>query len=474
MATGTIQRRIVTPSAGMTRIRFGGSATATTFALSARSAPGSPVSVGGQPTGRDRALRVGHRRLAVHHDRSGVRETMGRQEWQDAYDASPKRDADFETMSGIPLAPLYAPAAEADLPAEIGWPGQYPYTRGVHPSMYRGRLWTMRMFAGFGTADGHQPALQGDPALPAATGCRPPSTCRPSWAATPTTRSPLGEVGKCGVAVDTLADMDDLFAGIDLGEVTTSMTINSPAAIMLAMYVAIAEDARAPSRARLGGTLQNDILKEYQAQKEFIFPPRPSHAAGRRHRSRSRTAEMPRWNPVSISGYHIREAGSTAAAGAGLHAGQRLRLRRGGHGGRASTSTSSRRACQLLLQRPHRLLRGDRQVPRRPPHLGPLDARALRRHRRAVADAALPHPDRRRVAHRPAARDQHRPHRHPGAGRRAGRHAEPAHQLHATRRWPCPPRRRPASRCAPSRSSPTRPASPTWPTRSAARGSSRG
>jgi len=235
---------------------------------------------------------------------------MGRQEWQDAYDTSPKRDADFETMSGIPLEPLYASDPDADLPDRIGWPGQYPYTRGVHAGGYRGRLWTMRMFAGYGTAtdtnrrfreilaaggDGLSTAFD----MPTLMGIDSDDVMA------------LGEVGRCGVAVDTVQDMADLYAGIDLERVTTSMTINAPAAIIWAMFVANATEHGA-TRRNLGGTLQNDILKEYQAQKEWVFPPRPSMRLVA-DTIEFATAEMPRWNSVSISGYHIREAGSTAA-----------------------------------------------------------------------------------------------------------------------------------------------------------------
>jgi methylmalonyl-CoA mutase N-terminal domain/subunit len=227
----------------------------------------------------------------------------GREEWEQAYSTSPRRDADFETMSGVPVEAVYGPDG-----AEL--PGQFPYTRGPYASMYRSKLWTMRLFAGFGTAEDTNARFReilragGDglstafdlPTLMGRDSDDPHS---------------VGEVGKCGVAVDTLADMEDLYAGIDLGAVTTSMTINSPAAMLLAMYVAVAE-AQGVERARLGGTIQNDILKEYQAQKEFIFPPRPSMRIVT-DMVRFCTAEMPRWHPISISGYHIREAGSTAA-----------------------------------------------------------------------------------------------------------------------------------------------------------------
>src|SRR3954449_4549557 len=226
-----------------------------------------------------------------------------REEWQEAYDRSSIRDADFSTMSGVPVEPVYGPD-------DAERPGQWPYTRGPYASMYRSKLWTMRMFAGFGTAtdtngrfleilraggDGLSTAFD----LPTLMG-------RDS-------DDPLaeGEVGKCGVAIDTLADMEDLFADIDLGSVTTSMTINSPAAVIFAMYIAVAE-AKGIERARLGGTLQNDILKEFHAQKEFVFPPEPSMRLVRDTVAFC-SAEMPRWHPISISGYHIREAGSTAA-----------------------------------------------------------------------------------------------------------------------------------------------------------------
>ena len=221
-------------------------------------------------------------------------------------------------------------------------PGQYPYTRGPYASMYRSKLWTMRMFAGFGTPDDtnqrfHEILRSGGDGLSTAFDL-PTLLGRDS-----DDPASEGEVGKCGVAVDTLADMEDLFAGIDLGNVTTSMTINSPAAVIFAMYIAVAEN-NGVERARLGGTLQNDILKEFHAQKEFVFPPRPSMRLVRDTVAFC-AAELPRWHPISISGYHIREAGSTAAAGTRLHAGRRLRVRRAGAARRDSTSTRSRRGC---------------------------------------------------------------------------------------------------------------------------------
>ncbi len=206
-------------------------------------------------------------------------------------------------MSGVPVDAVYGPD-------DGEFPGQYPYARGPYASMYRSKLWTMRMFAGFGTALDtnrrfHELLSAGSDGLSTAYDL-PTLMGRDS-----DDELAAGEVGKCGVAVDTLADVEDLYRGIDLGEVTTSMTINGPAAVILAMYVANAE-ATGVERARLGGTLQNDILKEYQAQKEFIFPPRPSLRLVA-DTIRFCTAEMPKFHPLSISGYHIREAGATAA-----------------------------------------------------------------------------------------------------------------------------------------------------------------
>ncbi len=228
--------------------------------------------------------------------------TTNREQWRAAFEAGRIRDADFATMSGIGLEPVYGPDDEE-------FPGVFPYTRGPYASMYRSKLWTMRMFAGFGTADDTNWRFKeilkagGDGLstafdMPTLMGMDSDDVLSE------------GEVGRCGVAVDTLADMEDLYRDIDVGAITTSMTINSPAAVILAMYVAQAEKVGIP-RARLGGTLQNDILKEYQAQKEFVFPPRPSMRLVR-DTIKFTAAEMPKWHSISISGYHIREAGSTA------------------------------------------------------------------------------------------------------------------------------------------------------------------
>ena len=228
--------------------------------------------------------------------------TSPREQWEQAFNASPTRDAEFTTLSGIPIDPVYGPE-------DGDFPGQYPYTRGPYASMYRSRLWTMRMFAGFGTAEDTNWRFK-EIIKAGGTGLSTAFDMPTLLGLDSDDPMSLGEVGRCGVAVDSLSDMEDLYAGIDLGEVTTSMTINSPAAVIFAMFIAQAEKAGV-NRAQLGGTLQNDILKEYQAQKEFVFPPRQSMRLVRDTIDFT-SREMPRWHSVSISGYHIREAGSTA------------------------------------------------------------------------------------------------------------------------------------------------------------------
>ena len=235
----------------------------------------------------------------------------GLEAWAARYASSPERPASFTSLSGEPVRALYTREdLPADVDASIGLPGEFPFTRGVYPSMYRGRLWTMRQFAGFGTAeetnerfryllDHGQTGLSTAFDMPSLMGYDSDHV-----------RS-LGEVGREGVAVDSLDDMETLFAGIDLGRVSVSMTINAPAAIMMAFYV-VAAEAKGVPRDRLGGTVQADILKEYIAQKEWCFPVDPAmRLLGDMIEWCAK--EMPRWHPVSISGYHIREAGSTAA-----------------------------------------------------------------------------------------------------------------------------------------------------------------
>ena len=228
-------------------------------------------------------------------------EPNAREAWELEYQKASLRDSNFETMSGVPVEPVYGD----DL-----FPGQYPYTRGIYPSMYRSRLWTMRMFAGFGTAEDTNLRFK-ELLRNGGTGLSTAFDMPTLMGRDSDSEWSLGEVGRAGVAVDTLADMEDLFADIDLSQVSTSMTINGPAATLLAMYVAVAEQTGVEPH-QLAGTIQNDILKEYQAQKEYIYPPRPSMRIVT-DMVKYTTAEMPKWHPISISGYHIREAGSTAA-----------------------------------------------------------------------------------------------------------------------------------------------------------------
>jgi len=248
--------------------------------------------------------------MATTEDAKGVE--GGAEEWRrDLYDATPEREGELSsTISGLPNEPLYSPEnVELDYDSDLGHPGVYPYTRGVYPSMYRGKLWTMRQFAGFGTAEETNERFRyllehGQTGL--STAFDMPSLMGYD---SDHPRS-LGEVGREGVAIDSLADMETLFSGIPLGEVSTSMTINSPAAMLLAFYLCVGEQQGVP-RAELRGTIQTDILKEYIAQKEWIFPPEPSMRLVV-DMIEFCAQEMPRWHPISISGYHIREAGSNA------------------------------------------------------------------------------------------------------------------------------------------------------------------
>src|SRR5436189_478007 len=238
--------------------------------------------------------------------------TGGAEDWHRRYEATPEREGElFSTISGLENEPLYTPEnVEIDYERDLGYPGAFPFTRGVYPSMYRGRLWTMRQFAGFGTAaetnarfryllDHGQTGLSTAFDMPTLMGHDSDHA-----------RS-LGEVGREGVAIDSLDDMETLFAGIPLDQVSTSMTINSPAAMLLAFYLCVGEE-QGVARERLRGTAQTDILKEYIAQKEWIFPPEPSMRLCV-DLIEWCSREMPKFHPISISGYHIREAGSTAA-----------------------------------------------------------------------------------------------------------------------------------------------------------------
>jgi methylmalonyl-CoA mutase N-terminal domain/subunit len=253
----------------------------------------------------------------ARHDRDGSEERRARQRWESdtlapALERAPERDVEFSTVSSLPIGRLYGPEdldADWSFEAKVGFPGEYPYTRGIHPTMYRGRLWTMRQFAGFGSASQTNERFryllsQGQTGLSVAFDL-PTLMGRDS-----DDELARGEVGREGVAIDTLRDMQALFAAIPLDRVSTSMTINAPAAVLFAMYLAVAEEQGVGFGA-LSGTLQNDILKEYIAQKEWIYPPRPSLRLITDLMAFC-TREVPRWNTISISGYHIREAGSTA------------------------------------------------------------------------------------------------------------------------------------------------------------------
>jgi methylmalonyl-CoA mutase N-terminal domain/subunit len=235
----------------------------------------------------------------------------GKDRWREASESGRSRDADFDTVSSVPVEPLYTPddVKDLDYDRDLSYPGQYPYTRGVYPSMYRGRLWTFRQFSGFGSAEETNRRYkflieQGQTGLSVAFDM-PTLMGRDS-------DDPMseGEVGKCGVAVDTVSDMELLFNEIPLGDTTTSMTISGPAAMIFAMWLVVAE-RQGVAWKDLDGTLQTDILKEYIAQKEWIYPPQP-HLRITADLMKFCAKEVPNYHPLSISGYHIREAGSTA------------------------------------------------------------------------------------------------------------------------------------------------------------------
>ena len=239
-------------------------------------------------------------------------EQQGRRRWQERYDASRKRDADFTTLSGVEVAPVYGPPDGASYQGfdRIGWPGEFPFTRGLYATGYRGKTWTIRQFAGFGNAqqtnERYKMILEaGGDGLSVAFDM-PTLMGRDS-----DDPRALGEVGHCGVAIDSAADMDELFADIPLQDVTTSMTISGPAVPVFCMYI-VAAERQGADISKLDGTLQTDIFKEYIAQKEWLFPPEP-HLRLIGDLMEYCDREIPRYKPLSVSGYHIREAGSTAA-----------------------------------------------------------------------------------------------------------------------------------------------------------------
>jgi methylmalonyl-CoA mutase N-terminal domain/subunit len=236
----------------------------------------------------------------------------GRARWQARYDAARKRNADFTTLSGNTVEPVYGPPPGADYPGfeRIGWPGEFPYTRGLYPTGYRGRTWTIRQFSGFGNAQ--QTNERYKMLLAAGGGGLSVAFDMPTLMGRDSDDPrALGETGHCGVAIDSAADMDILFDGIDLESVTTSMTISGPAVPIFCMYL-VAAERQGADISRLDGTLQTDIFKEYIAQKEWLFPPEP-HLRLIGDLMEFCAREIPRYKPLSVSGYHIREAGSTAA-----------------------------------------------------------------------------------------------------------------------------------------------------------------
>src|SRR6202012_4699827 len=234
----------------------------------------------------------------------------GRERWQRRFDQAAKRDADYTTLSGLEVDPVYGPPDGAPVPERIGWPGEFPFTRGIHATGYRGKAWTIRQFSGFGNArqtnERYKMLLRAGGAGLSVAFDMPTLMGRDS----DDPRS-LGEVGHCGVAIDSAADMEALFAGIPLADVTTSMTISGPAVPVFCMYLAAAQ-RQGVDLATLDGTLQTDIFKEYIAQKEWLFPPEP-HLRLIGDLMEFCAAEIPAYKPLSVSGYHIREAGSTAA-----------------------------------------------------------------------------------------------------------------------------------------------------------------
>ena len=365
--------------------------------------------------GRHRHRKVGHGRREI---------AAGRARWQERYDAARKPERDYTTLSGLEVEPVYGPTGADDRMERIGWPGEYPFTRGIHATGYRGKPWTIRQFAGFGNAqqtnERYKMILaEGGGGLSVAFDM-PTLMGRDSDDA-----RALGEVGHCGVAIDSAADMDILFDGIDLAATTTSMTISGPAVPVFCMYVVAAERQGADT-SKLNGTLQTDIYKEYIAQKEWIYPPEP-HLKLIGDLMEYVATEAPAYKPVSVSGYHIREAGSTAA--------QELAFTLADGFGYVELGKSRgldvdqfAPGLVVLLRRAHRLLRRDRQAARRAPDLGAVDARRVRRQDRQGAVAALPHPDRRRLADRAAAGEQHRADGDRGAGRGDGRDELAAHQ----------------------------------------------
>ena len=332
----------------------------------------------------------------------------------------------FSTVSDLEIEPLYTPEdVKDDYESALGNPGEYPYTRGVYESMYRGRLWTMRQFAGFGLAEDtnkrfHFLLAQGQDGL--STAFDMPTL----MGYDADHERALGEVGREGVSVSSVHDMARLFDRIPLDKVTTSMTINCSASVLLAMYLVVAERQGVPWN-KVGGTIQNDMLKEFIAQKEWISPPRALDADRHRHDRVLREEGSALARGLDLRLPHPRGR-LDRGAGARVHARRRHLLRRRGRQARPRRRRI-RAAPVVLFRSAQRLPRGDRQAARGAPHVGAHHEGALRREEPALDDAAHACADRRRFAHRAAAAQQRRACRDPGAGRRARRHAVAAYQL---------------------------------------------
>ena len=401
---------------------------------------------------------------------------IGRKKWQDEEVAtclrkSPPRLERFSTVSDEEIDLLYTPdpLSNFDCEEDLGYPGEYPYTRGVQPTMYRGRLWTMRLFAGFGTPRRTRTRASSTSSSRGRPGSPSPSTCRRSWATTPTTRAPRARSARCGVAVDSLEDMEILFDGIPLDKVTTSMTINAPGGDRSSPSTSRSRRSRACPSDKVGGTIQNDILKEYIAQKAWIFPPEPVDAHHHRHHRPSAPSTCPQWNTISISGYHIREAGSTAVQELAFTLADGIAYVAGGDRRRARTSTNSRRGSRSSSTPTST---SSRRSPSSAPPGGSgrasCGSASARRTRARGCCASTPRP---RACSLTAQQPKNNVVRVALQALAAvlGRHAVAAHQLDGRDARAADREGRDRSRCARSRSSPRRRASPTPSTRWAAR-----
>ena len=383
---------------------------------------------------------------------------------------SPERAASFTTISGRPIDRLYTAedVESVDYARDVNNPGVFPYTRGIHPTGYRGKLWTMRQFAGFGTPEDtnqrYKTLLQAG-----GTGLSVAFDLPTLMGRDPDHELSLGEVGKCGVSIMSLADMETLFDGIQLGDITTSMTINSPAAMIFAMYLVVAEKQGADWK-KISGTIQNDILKEFIAQKEYIFPPRPSMRLITDIFGFCAT-EVPKWNTISVSGYHIREAGSTAAQELAFTLRDGIEYVQWGVDAGLDVDSSCRRSRSSSTR--------TATSSRRSPSTARREKSGLRRCRTALGRRTSARGSCASTARLPASRSPRSSRTTTSSARRCRRfrRCSAARTLstrtRSTRRWRCrPPKRRPW-RCARSRSSPTRAASPTSSIRWADRISSR-